>query len=304
MTDPAIRTENLTRSFGRLDAVQALDLEVPANSIYAFLGPNGAGKSTTLSILINALRPTSGKAYLLGRESTRLRAADFTRIGYVAEHQELPDWMTGAQTLAFLKPFYPNWDESFRVKLQETLDVPLARTVRDMSRGERMKLRLLSAMAYRPEVLILDEPFSGLDAAVREDLASGLLELVGEGNWTVVLASHDLDELERLVDHVGFIANGRMRFNESVEDLQSRFRKVTARFGSVPVLENLPDSWCRMEQEGGQIRFVDEFYDESSIRSELEGLGSLQSLDARPMSLREIFVATSRRERSVGKEAG
>jgi ABC-2 type transport system ATP-binding protein len=302
MTEPAIRTENLSCRFGQHDAVRALNLEVPANSIYAFLGPNGAGKSTTLSVLINALRPTSGRAFLLGRESAKLRASDFARIGYVAENQKLPEWMTGEQTLAFLKPFYPKWDDAFEDKLQRTLDIPLSRKVAHMSRGERMKLRLLSSMAYRPSVLILDEPFSGLDPSVREDLSSGLLELVGEEDWTVILASHDVDELERLVDHAGFIKNGSLCFSESTESLQSRFQKVTAKFSTQPILEQSPSTWSAFEQAEQEIRFVDEAYEESQSRADLSLLGSLERVEARPLTLREIFVNHARGQRDTGKE--
>lgn len=303
MTQHAIRTENLTRRFGRFEAVQSLDLEVPARSIYALLGPNGAGKSTTLSILINALRPTSGRAFVLGRESTCLRPDDFTRIGYVAETQELPDWMTGAQMIDFLKSFYPKWDEDFCARLRQTLDIPLKRKIQHMSRGERMKLRLLTSMAYRPELLILDEPFSGLDPSVRDELSSGLLELVGEGDWTVILASHDVDELERLADHAGFLADGRMRFSESVEGLQRRFRRVSASFGAAPDLANVPDSWRSLERGEREIRFVDEAYEEAKCRAALQCLGALERVDARSLTLREIFITATRgRKLLVGKE--
>ena len=295
MSDFAIQTENLTRSFGKLDAVHALNLEVPHRSIYAFLGPNGAGKSTTLSMLVNALRPSSGRALVLGRDSTCLSAQDFTRIGYVAEHQELPDWMTGEETLKFLQTFYPKWDVSFLQKLQQTLDVPLGRRVRHMSRGEQMRLRLISSMAYRPELLILDEPFSGLDPSVRDDLSSGLLELVGEEDWTVILASHDVDEVERLADHAGFIHQGRMQFSEGLEDLQRRFRRVTAFFTAKPVLQETPSTWSAVESGDRQLRFVDEAYDAATCRAELEKLGPLEDVEERPLTLREIFIAASRR---------
>lgn len=302
MTEPAIRTEKLNCRFGSLDAVQSLDLEVPANSIYAFLGPNGAGKSTTLSVIINALRPTRGRAFLLGRESTKLRAADFANIGYVAENQELPEWMTGAQTLNFLKPFYPNWDDTFQDKLQQTLEIPLSRKVAHMSRGERMKLRLLSSMAYRPSALILDEPFSGLDPSVREDLSSSLLELVGEEDWTVILASHDVDEMERLVDHAGFIKNGSLRFSESMESLQGRYQKVTALFNSEPTKEGFPANWSAIEQAGRELRFVDQSYQEAQVRNDLSSLGQLENLESRPLTLREIFVNNTRGQKAAGRE--
>lgn len=298
MTEPAVQTEQLSMNYGRLEALRALNMEVPRRSIYAFLGPNGAGKSTTLSILVNTLRPSGGRATVLGRESTTLRAEDFTRIGYVAEPQELPEWMTGAQMIDFLRPFYPNWDEPFAKKLEQTLTVPMARKIAHMSRGERMKLRLLSSMAYRPELLILDEPFSGLDPAVRDDLSSGLLELVGEGDWTVILASHDVEEVERLADHVGLIAEGQMRFSEPVEALQQRFQRVTARFEAKPAEQGLPPNWSGLECSERELRFVDDAYVAADCRTRLERLGPLVAVEARPLSLREIFIATTRHGRT------
>lgn len=299
MNTPAIRTEKLVRTFGKVEALKGVDLEIPRCSIYALLGPNGAGKSTALSILVNAIQPERGTATVLGTASTKLSAKDFTRIGYVAEHQELPDWMTGEQWLRFLQPLYPRWDAAFETQLRETLAVPISRRIGQMSRGEQMKVRLLSSMAYRPDLLILDEPFSGLDPLVREELSSGLLELVGGSDWTVILASHDVDELERLADRVGFLANGRLRFSETVESLQRRFRKVTARFADAPKLDaaGAAPGWQGLEYAGGEVRFTDDAYDEARCRERLGNLGELRHVEAHSLSLREIFVSASRRER-------
>ena len=300
MTELAIHTTKLSRHFGRLKAVHALDLDVPRRSVYAFLGANGAGKSTTLSMLINTLQPSSGQAVVLGTLSTRLRPAHYQKIGYVAEPQELPDWMTGEQMIQFLKPLYPSWDEAFQEKLQSSLGVPLLRKVAHMSRGEQMKLRLLCSMAYRPELLILDEPFSGLDPVVREDLSSGLLELVGEGDWTVILASHDVDEVERLADYVGILTDGRMRFSEPIEQVQRRYRRVAAHFEGPCASEAVPKTWLEVECAGAELRFVDDTFDAEYCRGELAKLGRLVALEERAMSLKEIFIAVTRQRGGKG----
>jgi ABC-2 type transport system ATP-binding protein len=168
-----------------------------------------------------------------------------------------------------------------------------------MSRGEQMKLRLLSSMAYRPEVLLLDEPFSGLDPAVREDLSSGLLELVGEGDWTVVLASHDVDEVERMSDHAGFLVNGRMKFSEPIEDLLGRFRQVTAIFEETPLPVANETDWLQVENIGNELRFVDPHFNDETCKSALKLGGSLKQLDVRPLSLKEIFISITRSEQNV-----
>ena len=170
-----------------------------------------------------------------------------------------------------------------------------------MSRGEQMKLRLLTAMAYRPELLILDEPFSGLDPLVREELSSGLLELVGEGDWTVVIADHDVDEVERLADHAGFIARGSMQFSESMDLLQSRFQRVTARFAAEPASNPRPPNWLMPETGNRELRFMDQHYDSDRCRMALEQLGPLESMEVRPATLREIFVTLTRDRREKEK---
>lgn len=149
-------------------------------------------------------------------------------------------------------------------------------------------------MAFHPELLILDEPFSGLDPLVRDELSGGLLELVGEGDWTVILASHDVEDVERLADHAGFIANGRLRFSEPVESLQGRFRRVTAGFDRRPQAEDAPTHWRGLECSERELRFVDEAYVAADCRARLERMGPLASIDARPLSLREIFIASTR----------
>jgi ABC-2 type transport system ATP-binding protein len=216
----AIETVNLTRRFGRLDAVEGLNLSVETGNIFALIGPNGAGKTTTIKLLLNLLRPTRGRAFVLGTDAQRLGPRELARIGYVSENQRLPDWMTPSQLIAYVRPFYPTWDDTLCRKLRHDLalnadDMPL----RALSRGTRMKAALLVSLAYRPELIILDEPFTGLDPLVREELIRALLELTGEYRWTTLISSHDIDEVERLADAIAFIDKGRIVFTESVQTL-------------------------------------------------------------------------------------
>jgi ABC-2 type transport system ATP-binding protein len=192
----AIECENLSRSFGRVPAVQGLDLKIPEGSFFALLGPNGAGKSTLLKLLLNLLRPTSGRSRVLGRDSGSLGPADFRRIGYVADGQDLPDWMTVSQLLAFCRPLYPTWDDGLATRLRGQFDLPGDRPIKKLSRGMRMKAALLSSLSYRPELMVLDEPFGGLDPLVRDDFIQGLLEIPGDDRpRTFIVSSHDIDEV-------------------------------------------------------------------------------------------------------------
>jgi ABC-2 type transport system ATP-binding protein len=220
-----IETVDLTRRFGRLDAVEGLNLQVPAGSLFAFVGPNGAGKTTTIKVLLNLLRPTSGKAIVLGTDSRNIGPRELARIGYVSENQDLPDWMTVEQLIAYVRPFYPTWDEKLCRKLQRDLDLTSRLPVRSFSRGMRMKAALLVSLAYRPELIVLDEPFSGLDPLARDELIRALLELTGEHNWTTLISSHDIDEVERLADSIAFIDKGRIVITDSVQDLIGKYRR-------------------------------------------------------------------------------
>jgi len=290
----AIETLALTRRYGRLEAVDGLTLQVPAGSVFALIGPNGAGKTTTIKLLMNLVRPTNGRASVLGTDSRRLGVGEFQRIGYVSENQRLPDWMTPGQFFDYCRPLYPTWDEAFRRKLQNDLALTLNLPLRKLSRGTRMKAALLSSLAYRPELLVLDEPFTGLDPLVRDELIRALLELPGERPWTVFVSSHDIDEVERLADWVGFMTAGRLVFAEPVEALLRRFRavEVVAAEGDAP---HLPanSQWLLQGRAGRTLRFIDTAHDGSGdgIASAFPGT----TIQIAPMALREIFVALARR---------
>jgi ABC-2 type transport system ATP-binding protein len=193
-----ITISDLHKRFRKTEAVAGLSLEVPEGQVTAFLGPNGAGKSTTIKCLLNLHRPDSGSASVLGTDSRKLGPAQFKQIGYVSENMELPLWMTVKQFLDYCRPLYPNWDKAFEAQLLTQFDLPLATKLKDLSRGMRMKAALLSSLAYRPKLVVLDEPFSGLDPLVRDEFIRGLLELTEQEGWTVFVSSHDIEEVQRL----------------------------------------------------------------------------------------------------------
>src|SRR5262249_2132011 len=163
---------------------------------------------TTIKVLVNLLRPTRGRARVLGCETRSLGQRERQRIGYISENQRLPGWMTAADLLAYCRPFYPTWDAGFARSLQDSLGLSAPQRIAAMSRGTRMKAALLSSLAYRPELVLLDEPFTGLDPVVRDELIGALLQACAERASTVFISSHDIDEVERLADWIGFIEDG------------------------------------------------------------------------------------------------
>jgi ABC-2 type transport system ATP-binding protein len=295
----AIETVDLTRRFGRLEAVEALNLQVPIGSVFALVGPNGAGKTTTIKLLMNLIRPTHGRAFVMGADSRRLGPRTFERIGYVSENQRLPDWLTPDQLLDYIRPFYPTWDEDLCKKLQADLGLTARTPLRSLSRGTRMKAALLASLAYRPELIVLDEPFTGLDPLVRDELIRALLELPGEHPCTVLVSSHDIEEIERLADWIAFIDRGRLVFAEPVSSLLSRFRliEVLAPDGVTPTPVSAP-GWLLQGTVGRILRFVDTDHASPGAISRITLAFPGAEIRAVPLSLREIFVALARRPTS------
>jgi len=291
-----IKTRELSRAFGRRPVVRGLTLFVPEGSIFALIGPNGAGKTTTIKTLVNILEPSSGEATVLGTLSTKLGPAQFQQIGYVSENQELPDWMTVRELLAYCKPMYPKWDDAFCGSLLRQLDLEPEQRIRSLSRGMKVKASLLSSLAYHPRLLILDEPFAGLDALVREEFIRGILELTGQDRWTVLMASHEIDEVERLADWIGILNKGQLELCESVVSLQARFRQIEVRVSEdVALPAPLPASWLLAEKAAQRLQFVETRYDPIETEKSLRQMfPALQQVLVTPMSLKSIFVALAR----------
>ena len=212
-----IEAQDLVKTYHGFDALRGLSLQVPEGSVFALLGANGAGKSTFIKILMNIIRPSSGRAEVLGTDSRAVGPALLAKIGYVSESQLLPGRLRVEEFFRYLRACYGNWDRANETTLRRELQLPAERRIGALSHGMRMKMALACALPFRPKLLVLDEPFSGLDALVREELASGFLRRAEE--TTIFLSSHELDEVERLATHVAFIDAGRLLFQGSIASL-------------------------------------------------------------------------------------
>ncbi|HEY6306591.1 MAG TPA: ABC transporter ATP-binding protein [Candidatus Angelobacter sp.] len=298
----AIRTESLTKRFRRLTALSGLDLDVPENTIYALVGPNGAGKTTAIKVLMNILRPTGGRAQVLGMDSQEIAGKTLAVIGYVSENQELPGWMRVGAFLDYLRPFYPAWDRDLENELVKQFDLPLDRKLRHLSRGMRIKAALAGSLAYHPRLIVLDEPFGGLDPLVRDELIEGMLERAAEA--TVLISSHDLAEIESFASHVGYLDQGRLKFSEEMTALAGRFREVEltlATPGALP--EKLPANWMQASAAAATVQFVESRFDQERTSAEIRQVfGEPSNIAFNPMSLRSIFLAMARTGR--GPERG
>jgi ABC-2 type transport system ATP-binding protein len=267
------------------------------------LGANGAGKTTTIKLLMNLLRPTRGRARVLGCDSRSLGVRERQRIGYVSENQKLPGWMTAAQLMAYCRPLYPSWDEGFARELQSSLGLAAPQRIAAMSRGTRMKAALLASLAYRPELVVLDEPFTGLDPVVRDELVRALLEACVERTATVFISSHDIDEVERLADWIGFIEHGRLLFAEPTASLLSRFRLVEViGEAAAPAVPTDP-RWLVQGVSGRTLRMIDTAHNRADAGEQIAAAFPATEVRTSALSLRDIFVALARRAQTSEVEA-
>ena len=229
-----IRTEKLAKSYGSHRGIVDVNLEVQQGEVFGFLGPNGAGKTTTIRILLDLIRPTSGKAYVFDIESSADPAAIHRRIGYLPGEFTLYDRLTGAQTLEYFGNLRGGVDKAYQAELIERFDLDASRRFKEYSKGNKQKVGLVAALQHKPELLLLDEPTSGLDPLVQQTFFTVLREQVAAGS-TVFLSSHVLSEVERSCDRVAIIREGRLVQVDRVDALRDlAHHQVELRFAGDP----------------------------------------------------------------------
>ncbi len=297
MTDAMLRMQDVWKHFGSHAALKGLNLAVPEGSAYALIGANGAGKTTTIKLALNMIAPNSGAAEILGIDTRRLGPALLTQIGYVSESQALPQRMRVGDYLGYLRPYYPTWDGDLETSMVRRLQLPLGRRIGDLSHGMRIKVALACALPYRPKLLILDEPFSGLDALVRDEFMEDLLMQAGE--MTILISSHELAEIEHVTTHVGFIDAGKMLLEDSMTDLNARIREVRVTLeGSAVLPERLPKEWLGARAFGNVLSFVDTRYVEAELPGRVRAIiGPARQIEPRAMPLRSVFTTLARAAR-------
>jgi ABC-2 type transport system ATP-binding protein len=294
----AIRTYALSKRFRHTAVLNGLYMDVPDGSIYGLVGSNGAGKTTTIKVLMNIYAPSGGRSEVLEADSRHLTPRQFAQIGYVSENQEMPDWMTVGYFLNYLSNFYPTWDRALAAELVRQFQLPLDRKLRHLSHGMRMKAALASSLAYRPKLMVLDEPFTGLDALVRDELIEGFLPRAE--NTTIFISSHDLTEIESFASHIGYLDRGRLQFSEELETLRGRFREMVVTFAASPQApRECPASWLQLETSGPVIRFIESRFDQERTAADVRRMfPDFRDMAASAMPLRSIFVALAKASRT------
>jgi len=302
MTNLAIDIQDLSVSFKDFKALQNIDLKVSKGSAMALLGQNGAGKTTTLRTLVNIYAAEQGSGSLIGFPLGSDNSEFFQKIGYVSENQELPLNWTIEKLIKYLRPQYPTWDDELCQSLLNTFELSPKYRIGQLSRGMFMKVALLSSMAYRPELLILDEPFSGLDPLVREEFIDAILDLMNGENWTILLSSHDVHEVEQLCDQVTILNRGTTLISESLESLQTRFRSwnVTTTDPITLDPEKIPPSWILLKElSANSWTFIDTAHDPNALTDLSSIFGPLSGQEANSLSLREIYLSLAKNQKSL-----
>lgn len=288
---PAIRTFGLGKRYGDFDAVRDLDLEVSEGEVFGFLGPNGAGKTTTIRALLNYVRPTSGRAEVLGLDARRDSVTLRSMIGYMPAEYEMYDRLTGAEMLTYYGNLRGGVDRAYVAELAERLKADLGKKMREYSTGNKQKIGLIQAFMSQPRLLILDEPSTGLDPLMQHELQQMLAEVAIEGR-TVFLSSHTLSEVERVAHRVGILREGQLVEVETVQSLRAKaIRRIDLEFREPvdpAVFESLRQ--VRSASSTGSLLSVS-FDGEIGEILQIALDHDIVNLNSREADLEEIFLA-------------
>jgi ABC-2 type transport system ATP-binding protein len=289
MNPNAIEIRGLTKSFRKF-RLGPLDLTVPRGSIYGFVGPNGAGKTTTLDLLLGMGSPDGGRILVDGLDHARDEVEVKQRIGYVSPDLDFRMWGKIGKAIRFVRGFHRSWDDRHCGHLLETFRLGLDDSIATLSYGSKIKLALVLALAWRPSILILDEPTVGLDAVARHDLYSELLETVRDEDRTVLISTHALGDVERFADRLGFIKDGRMLLEGGTAELLQRYRMVDCQTSDPGRLRNQP-GLVIARNDGNRLRVLVDRGDQSG--DWLQQCGA-QALFSAPVTLEELFITLAK----------
>jgi ABC-2 type transport system ATP-binding protein len=280
-----LEVRGLRRNFGKVPAVDGIDLTAHEGEIYGFLGVNGAGKTTTIRLIMGIIAAQAGTITLLDETTRRTSVAQKQRIGYVSQEQNFYPWMTCQALGRFVGSFYPTWDAAEFTRLLEMFEIPPKRRSAELSGGMRAKLALALAIAPRPALLILDEPTAGLDPLARREFMQIIVAQAREHRRTTFFSSHLIDEVERCTDRVGIIHQGKMRFEGKLTDLRARVRRLSAPTAEPIALPVNSEVWRDEDVAGVRTVTV------SAEPAAWEEWSKPETVEATPLNLEDIFIA-------------
>jgi ABC-2 type transport system ATP-binding protein len=295
-TEIAVEIKNVSRTFGSGKdltlAVDNLTLSVPRGSVYGLLGANGAGKTTSIRMMVSHLKPDTGEIRVLGEDPAEYSTDTRRRIAYISENMQVPRWMSMEDLVRFCKPLYPNWNEPLYQELLKTFDLKPSRRYEESSKGQRRAMCIITALCQDPEVLIMDEPASGLDTLARRHFLSELLKITCDENKTVLFSSHILGDIERTVDRVAIMMKGRLVLEGELDLLKERVRRITFQSEDSHIQEpaaGLFHTLRNIRDRNSLHWVVTDFEEEKFIRLR-ESLPNSVAVEVEGFNLEELFM--------------
>jgi len=288
-SDDVIEIYGVTRKFGAKRALDNVSLAIPRGVVFGLVGANGAGKTTLIRHLLGLLQAQTGSVRVFGLDPVQEPVRVLARVGYLSEEGDLPGWMRVDELLRYMRAFYPTWDEVYAQDLRRQFELDPAAKVKTLSKGQRARAGLLVALAYRPELLLLDEPSSGLDPIVRRDILGAIVRTIADEGRTVLFSSHLLDEVERISDRVAMLKGGRILFTGELDEIKQTHHRLTLRF--LDERRQPPELNGVLSWEGRGYIWTAVAHGRLDDLALAASAAGAEIIDQRALSLDEIFLA-------------
>ena len=288
-----IQTVDIRKRYGNVEALAGVDLKIPRGAVCGLLGRNGAGKTTTIKVLLGMVRPTSGVASVFGLPATDAKASleIRKRAAFVSEDKDLYAGVTVGELIRFTAAFYPQWRADRASEYLAAFELRVGATTRELSRGMRTKLALLLALSTGAELLILDEPMSGLDPAAIEQVLQIIVKQAGRDGTTVLFSSHQLADVEQIADRIAIVDRGRVVVDGALDDLRAAYRRIQVVFdGAAPDAKFESRGVVRVRREGRVLSVLCRAA-EADVVAEARALNPT-NVDVLPVTLKEVFLET------------
>ena len=294
MNTEAIVVNNLTRGYGGPPVLKGLDFRVPKGSIWGFLGRNGSGKTTAIKTLAGLIRPESGEVRVLGGDPWTFGAIERQKVGYLSEKQSLPPMIRVSNLVKFCAGLYPAWDHPLCDGLLNRFQIPSKSRTHKLSLGQQRLLAFVLALAPRPDVLLLDEPAANLDVVARRDILDQILELIRDGEKSVLFSTHILSDVERVADRVGILSDGKLVVDGSLDDLKETVRQLRFFGFQGPIPDRIPGA-IRLRRDRKELLAVLRLEGPDAAAQLARRLGC--QVEDNPLSLEDLFIELTRNAR-------
>ncbi|MDR2754786.1 MAG: ABC transporter ATP-binding protein [Planctomycetaceae bacterium] len=275
-------------------AVDHLNFAVPQGSVYGLLGTNGAGKTTSIRMLVSHLKPNSGNIRVLGETPANFTEITRKKIAYISENMQIPHWMSIEEAVGFCKPLYPQWDDVLLQKLLQLFNLKINKRYEEASKGQRRAICIILAMCQNPDVLIMDEPASGLDTLARRHFLTEILNIACNENKTILFSSHILGDIERTVDRVAILSQGQRILEGELDSLKESVRRISLHGENISEkpaeLPQIPFQTLRIEQKQNSCQWVVTDYSDEKMNQLYQKLPENVTVDVEAFNLEELFV--------------